>query len=81
MEDCGGTSLRGHKGDLLASGPALVFVLHLGIRCGSRTPGLELLLDRFTRGRVLCEELSFTQGLRVVCITTECLETSSHYLF
>ena len=47
MEDFGGISLRGHQGDLLASGPALVFVLHLPMRCGSRTSG-ECFYDSFT---------------------------------
>ena len=51
---------EGHPGILLASDPALVtaappnlvFVLHLPIRNGSRTPSLRVLLpDCFTRGR------------------------------
>ena len=42
MEDSGSTSVRVHLGYLLASGPALVMVLHLSMKCGSRTPGLEL---------------------------------------
>ena len=41
VEDSGCTSLRVHLGSLLASGPALALVLHLPVKCGSRTPGLE----------------------------------------
>ena len=43
VEDSGGTSLRVHIGCLLASGPALALVLHLPVKCGSCTPGLEFL--------------------------------------
>ena len=41
VEDSGGTSLRVHLGCILATGPAHVLVLHLAMKCGSRTPGLE----------------------------------------
>ena len=41
VEDSGCTSLRVHLGSLLASGPALALVLHLPVKCGSRTLGLE----------------------------------------
>ena len=44
VEDSGCTSLRVHLGSLLASGPALALVLHLPVKCGSRTldPGISL---------------------------------------
>ena len=41
MENSGGTSLKVHLGSLLARGPALALILHLPVKCGSRTPGLE----------------------------------------
>ena len=46
VEDSGCTSLRVHLGSLLASGPALALVLHLPVKCGSRTldPGISLFL-------------------------------------
>ena len=44
-------SLRGHQGDLIASGPALVLVLHLPMRCGSRTSGLDTGSDKLCVGR------------------------------
>ena len=52
VENSGCTSLRVHLGSLLASGPALALVLHLPVKCDSRTldPGISLS-NRFTRKR------------------------------
>ena len=47
VEDSGCTSLRVHLGSLPASGPALALVLHLPVKYGSRTPGLEFAAGSF----------------------------------
>ena len=54
MEDSGGTSLRVRLGSLLASGPALALVLHLPVKCGSRTPGLEFRCRIVSREEGYC---------------------------
>ena len=53
VEEAGGPALRGPQGNLLASGPALVFVLHIPIRCGSRTSGLEFAAGSFHAGKLV----------------------------
>ena len=80
MEDSGGTSLRVHLGSLLASGPTLALILHLAVKCGSRTPGLE-----FRSWVVSCEEgycISWVPfGVeRVACMTAAYFKTSSRAL-
>ena len=54
VEDSGGTSLRVHLGYLFASGPVLVMVLHLPMRSGSRTPGLEFRCRNVSREEGYC---------------------------
>ena len=76
VEDSGCTSLRVHLGSLLASGPALALVLHLPVKCGSRTldPGISLP-NRFARKRGLCK-LGSTRGRAcMTCMTAACLKT------
>ena len=75
------TSLRVHLGYLLASGPALALVLHLPLKCGSRTPGLEFRCRIVSRGegfRVSWVPLGVE---RVACMTAAYLETSSRNLY
>ena len=80
MEDSGGTSLRVHLGSLLASGPALALILHLPVKCGSRTPGLKF------RSRVVsCEERYCISWVpfgveRVACMTAAYFKTFSRAL-
>ena len=50
----GCTSLRVHLGSLLTSGPALALVLHLPVKCGSRTPGLEFRFRIVSRKEGYC---------------------------
>ena len=47
VEDSGGTSLRIHLRYLLANSPALVLVMHLPMKCGSRKSGLEFRCGSF----------------------------------
>ena len=54
VKDSGCTSLRVHLGFLLASGPALALVLHLPVKCGSRTPGLEFRCRIVSREEGYC---------------------------
>ena len=54
VEDSGCTSLRVHLGSLLASGPALALVLHLPVKCGSRTLGLEFRCRIVSREEGYC---------------------------
>ena len=54
VEDYGCTSLRVHLGSLLTSGPALALVLHLPVKCGSRTLGLEFRCRIVSREEGYC---------------------------
>ena len=54
VEDSGVTSLRVHIGSLLARGPALALILHLPVKCGSRTPGLEFRCRIVSREEGCC---------------------------
>ena len=54
VEDSGCTSLRVHLGSLLASGPALALVLHLPVKYGSRTLGLEFRCRIVSREEGYC---------------------------
>ena len=82
VEDSGRTSLRVHLGSLLASGPALALVLHLPVKCGSRTPGLELCcrIDSRKEGccvswvpleveRVVYMTAAYLKALALICLT------------
>ena len=80
MEDSGGTSLRVHLGSLLASGPALALVLHLPVKCGSRTPGLELRCRIVSREEGYCVSWVPLGIERVACMTAAYLKTSSRTL-
>ena len=53
-EDSGGTSLGVHLECLLASGPALALILHLPVKCGSRTSGLEFRCRIVSREEGYC---------------------------
>ena len=75
VEDSGCTFLRVHLGSLLASGPALALVLHLPVKCGSRTLGLEFRCRIVSR-----EEGYFVSWVplgveRVACMTAAGLKT------
>ena len=75
-----GTSLRVRLGYLFAGGPALALVLHLPLKCGGRTPGLEFRCRIVSRGegyRVSWVPLGFE---RVACMTAAYLETSNRNL-
>ena len=80
MEDSGGTSLGVHLGYLLASGPALALVLHIPLKCGSRTPGLEFRCRIVSRGEGYCLSWVPLGVERVAYMTSAHLETSSRYL-
>ena len=54
VEDSGCTSLRVHPGSRLASGPALALVLHLPVKYGSRTLGLEFRCRIVSREEGYC---------------------------
>ena len=75
VEDSGGTSLRVHLESLLASGPALALVLHLPVKCGSRTPGLEFRCRIVSRGEGYCVNWVPLGVERVACMTAACLKT------
>ena len=75
MEDSGCTSLRAHLGSLLASGPALALVLHLPVKCGSRTPGLEFRYRIVSREEGYCVSWVPLGVERVACMTAACLKT------
>ena len=83
VEDSGCTSLRVHLGSLLASGPALVLVLHLPVKCGSRTPGLEFCCRIASREegyfvswvplgveRVAYMTTAYLKTLALICLTS-----------
>ena len=81
MEDFGGTSLGVHLEYLLASGPALALVLHLPMKCGSRTPDLEFRCRIVSREEGCCISWVSLGVERVACMTAAYLETSSRNLF
>ena len=65
---------------LLASGPALALVLHLPMKCGSRTPGLEFCCRIVSREEGYCVSWVPLGIERVACMTAAYLETSSRKL-
>ena len=82
MDDSGCTSLRVHLGFLVASGPGLALVLHLPVKCGSRTLGLEFRCRIVSREegycvswvplgveRVACMTAAFLKTLALICLT------------
>ena len=75
VEDSGCTSLRVHLGSLLASGPALALVLHLPVKCGSRTPGLEFRCRIVSREEEYCVSWVPLGVERVACMTAAYLKT------
>ena len=75
MEDSGCTSLRVHLESLVASGPALALVLHLPVKCGSRTPGLEFPCRIVSREEGCCVSLVPLGVERVACMTAAYLKT------
>ena len=75
VEDSGCTSLRVHLGSLLASGPALALVLHLTVKCGSRTPGLEFRCRIVSREEGYCVSWVPLGVERVACMTAAYLKT------
>ena len=75
MEDSGCTSLRVHLGSLLASGPALALVLHLPVKCGSRTPGLEFCCRIVSREEGYCVSWVPLGVEQVACMTAAYLKT------
>ena len=80
MEDPEGTSLGVHLECLLASGPALALVLHLPMKCGSCTPGLEFRCRIVSREEGCCVSWIPLGVERVACMTAAYLETSSRNL-
>ena len=75
VEDSECTSLRVHLGSLLASGPALALVLHLPMKCGSRTPGLEFRCRIVSREKGYCVSWVPLGVERVACMTAAYLKT------
>ena len=75
VEDSGCTSLRVHLGSLIASGPALALVLHLPVKCGSRTLGLEFRCRIVSREEGYCVSWVPLGVERVACMTAACLKT------
>ena len=75
VKDSGYTSLRVHLGSLLASGPALALVLHLPVKCGSRTPGLEFRCRIVSREEGYCVSWVPLGVERVACMTAAYLKT------
>ena len=69
------TSLRVHPGSLLASGPALAVVLHLPVKCGSRTPGLEFRCRIVSHEEGYCVSWVPLGVERVACMTAAYLKT------
>ena len=77
-----GTSPGAHLGCLLASGPVLALILHLPVKCGIRTPGLEFRCRIVSREegyrvswvplgveRVACIIASYLKTLALICLT------------
>ena len=60
---------------LLASGPALALKLHLPVKCGSRTPGLEFRCRIVSREEGYCVSWVPLGVERVACMTAACLKT------
>ena len=77
VKDSGCTSLRVHLGSLLASGPALALVLHLPVKCSSRTPGLEFCCRIVSREEGYCVSWVLLGVERVACMTAAYLKTLS----
>ena len=75
VEDSGCTSLRVHRGSLLASGPDLALVLHLPVKCGSRTPGLEFCCRIVLREEGYCVSWVPLGVEGVACMTAAYLKT------
>ena len=75
VEDSGCTSLGVHLGSLLASGPALALVLHLPVKCVSRTLGLEFRCRIVSREEGYCVSWVPLGVERVACMTAACLKT------
>ena len=75
VEDSGCSSLRVHLGSLLASGPALALVLHLPVKCVSRTPGLEFRCRIVSREEGYCASWVPLGVERVACMTAAYLKT------
>ena len=75
VEDSGCTSLRVHLGSLLARAPALALVLHLPVKCGSRTPGLEFHCRIISREEGYCVNWVPLGVERVACMTAAYLKT------
>ena len=74
VEDSGCSSLRVHLGSLLASGPALALVLHLPVKCVSRTPGLEFRCRIVSREEGYCASWVPLGVERVACMTAAYLK-------
>ena len=77
VEVSGCTSLRVHLGSLLISGPALALVLHLPVKCGSRTPGLEFRCRIVTHEEGYCISWVSLGVERVACMTAAYFENTS----
>ena len=75
VEDSRCISLRVHLGSLLASGPALALVLHLPVKCRSRTPGLEFRCRIVSREEGYCVSWVPLGVERVACMTAAYLKT------
>ena len=81
VEDSEGTSLRAYLGYLLASSPALLaLVLHLPMKCGSRTPDLEFRCRIVSREEGYCVSWVPLGVERVAGMTAAYLETSNRNL-
>ena len=74
VEDSGGTFLRVHIGCLLASGPALALVLHLPVKCGSRTPDLEFRCRIVSSEERYCVSWVLLGVERMACMTAAYLK-------
>ena len=75
VKDSGCTSLRVHLGSLLASGLGLALVLHLPVKCGSRTPGLEFCCRIVSREEGYCVSWVPLGVEHVACMTAAYLKT------
>ena len=75
MEGSGGTSLGVRLGSLLARGPALALILHLPVKCGSRTRGLEFRCRTVSREEGYCVRWVPLGVERVASMTAAYLKT------
>ena len=75
VEHSGCTSLRVYLGSLLVSSPALALVLHLPVKCGSRTPGLEFCCRIVSREEGYCVSWVPLGVERVAYMTAAYLKT------